>query len=148
MVERTQAYNYTYFQEPPTQIQTYFIVPTLFKLFGTLTLAAFFGLFSSFSWGRGWLESNPEFFTFNVFTKKGPTRAMIDSTQLRTVLVGKGWQVKPVSDKQNADLEPMGDLNRTVVAQVTGPDPAYRATSTFIVQSALTILADRDRIPE
>lgn len=140
VVKRTQHYNYEHFKENPVQIQTYFTVPSCLVMFFTILLAGFFALFTKFSFTRNLLETYPHIFTFGMFTKEGPSRQQINETSFSIRIKGKGWS-------KNTDDEPNEELDKEMEVLVSGPDPGYTATSSFIIQSALTILKDRDSMP-
>lgn len=148
VVQRTQAYNYAKFGERPVQIQTYFTVRSFLYVIGTVLMAAVFALLSMFSAGRSLLETFPEVLTFGAFSRKGPSRAQIESTRFNLKLVGKGWSKKEGEKVDEPEVEPEGDFDKTVKVMVSGRDPGYFATATCIVQSALTILKDRELMPK
>ena len=148
VVQRTQYYNFQHFKERPVQIQTYFSVPSFPYVVGTVFMAMIFALLSLFDAGRRLLENYPEVLTFGVFSKKGPSRAQIDSTKFNLTIIGKGWSNEAGAEKDNSEGEPDGELDKTLTVLVTGRDPGYQATSTCIVQSGLTILKDRSLMPK
>lgn len=148
VVQRTQYYNFQHFKERPVQIQTYFSVPSFPYVVGTVFMAMIFALLSLFDAGRRLLENYPEVLTFGVFSKKGPSRAQIDSTKFNLTIIGKGWSNEAGAEKDNSEGEPDGELDKTLTVLVTGRDPGYQATSTCIVQSGLTILKDRNLMPK
>lgn len=147
VVQRTQYYNYDHFNERPVQIQTYFTVRSFSHVVGTVFMAMIFALLSLFGAGRRLLENYPEVFTFGAFSKKGPSRAQIDSTKFNIKLVGKGWNSSK-DEKDDPESEPAGEFDKTLIVKVSGNDPGYKATSTCIVQSGLTILKDRNQMPK
>jgi len=148
VVQRTQFYNYEHFNERPVQIQTYFSVPDMLHVAGIILMAIIFAILSMFDTGRRLLESYPSFFTFGAFSKDGPSRAQIDSTSFSLTLIGKGWSKKEGEDSSDPNIEPPGDIDKTVIVEVSGADPGYVATSTCLVQSGLTILKDRANMPK
>lgn len=147
MVQRTQTYNYQHYKEPAVQIQTYFVVKNFFYVIGIGVIAAIFGLLSSFSAGRSVLESYPELCTFGAFSKNGPSREQIDGTRFHLTILGKGWARKELKDGHE-DEEPATEPTETMKVTVAGPDPGYIATSSFLVQSGITILLEENAIPK
>lgn len=145
VVQRTQAYNYQHYQEPPLQIQTYFVVKNFLQVLGLGVVAAIFGILSSFQAGRSMLESYPEALTFGAFSKKGPTRQQVDAARFVLTIVGKGWDASELGD---GDEEPSTPPTKTMKALVSGPDPGYVATSSFLIQSGITILMEESSIPK
>lgn len=110
---------------------------------GTILLAAFFGLFASFNFGRTLLKRYPKFFSFGVIVPEGPQKEDLKHNRFTLTLVGKGWSEK-LTDPLN---EPVGQPDKLIVAKVEGPDCGYIATSSFLVQSGLTILKESDKMP-
>jgi len=143
VVQRTQQYKYEKYNERPTQIQTYFTLPSFLMVLGTLFVGGIFATFASFRWGRSLLERYPKLFSFGMFDKEGPTRQQIRDAKFEMLIVGKGWNEK-LSEPTD---EPQIPYNKTVLVKVKGLDPGYLATSTCLVQSGFTILKESDRMP-
>ncbi|CAG2118244.1 unnamed protein product, partial [Medioppia subpectinata] len=144
VVQRTQRYKYEKCNERPTQIESYLIADTFVQLIGLITLGAVIAVMAPFRWGRSLLESYPSVFSFGRFTKTGPTREQIMAATFRLLIVGKGWSEK-LSEPTD---EPTETPNKTVMVEVTGFDPGYRATSTCLVQSGITLIKELDKLPE
>ncbi|XP_027205864.1 saccharopine dehydrogenase-like oxidoreductase [Dermatophagoides pteronyssinus] len=150
VVQRTQYYNYEHFKEPPLQIQTYFTVASFTHLMGLIVFAAMFAVMTATSFGSRLLSRYPEVFTAGAFSKKGPTRAQIESSRFRTTIIGRGWSKRVLEQQSNpddVDSEPETEPDETITVQVSGRDPGYMATSTCLIQSGLTILMESDNIP-
>jgi len=149
VVERTQYYNFEHFNERPVQVQTYFNVATFFYMVLMVTLSGIYTPMALLRTGRFILERYPEKLTLGLFSKKGPTREQIDATRFQTYIFGKGWSKDP-SDPTDSDphAEPSRPMDKSMTVLVNGRDPAYLATSTAMIQSALTILKDRDQMPK
>src|SRR5205807_2105202 len=95
--------------------------------------------------GRQLLEKHPRFFTLGYISRNGPTREQIRENSFETVLVGYGWDKRDTgSDLDN----PPGPPTKTIVCKVSGPDFAYVATASFVVQSAMTILHESEKMPK
>ena len=159
VVNRTQYYNYEHFNERPVQIQTYFTVRSFAYVIGTVLMAMVFAALSLFSAGRSLLEKYPKFFTFATLSTDAPSRAHIDSTRFSIKLIGKGWkkneddegegdEKEKLQENEDPNLEPAEEFNRSMTVMVSGRDPGYMATSTCIIQSGLTILKDRAKMPK
>ena len=144
VVERTQQYKYEKNNERPTQIESYFTVPSFLSLLGILILGAIFGVFAFFRCGRYLLERYPEFFSFGLFSKVGPTREQINDDTFELTIVGNGWNERLAEPTEEPNLP----FNKTVAVRVNGLDPGYLATSTALVQSGFTVLKEFDKMPE
>jgi len=145
VVERTQYYAYEQCSEPPVQIQTYINAPSWGSLIKFTLIGGLIMPFTVFGAGRRLLQRYPHVFSFGYFSKQGPSRAQIDSTRFACRLVGRGWSQKPAGESWQ---EPPGPFDQQMTVLVSGRDPAYLATSTAIVQSALTICVERDQMPK
>ena len=143
VVQRTQQYKYEKDNERPTQIQTYFTVPSFLALVGTLLVASNFATFGSFRCGRSLLKRYPKLFSFGLFVRGGPTRQQIREAKFELIIVGKGWDEK-LSEPTD---EPTIPYNKTVAVMVKGLDPGYLAASTCLVQAGFTILKDSHQMP-
>ena len=57
--------------------------------------------------------------------------------------IGKG---KSVPSSSSSEEEGEATTYKTVVTKITGPEPGYIACSTFLNQSALTVLEESDKL--
>lgn len=144
VVYRTQRHCFDEFDEEPVQLETYATIPGFGSFLKFLSIGAIFGFLTFFGWGRSLLEKYPHIFTFGYFNLNGPSREQLDSTGFTTTLIGQGWSEK----REDSSKQARKAFNKEVILQVKGKDPAYRATSTFLVQAALTILLEREQMPQ
>lgn len=86
----------------------------------------------------------PKLFSFGVFDHDGPTKEDMDATSFVLTLVGKGWNETLSEPTDSHSQQPEKEL----VVQVTGPEPGYVATPIFMVQSAMVILREDDKLPQ
>jgi short subunit dehydrogenase-like uncharacterized protein len=136
---RTQRSRFENEKERPTQIQCYFTLASLFSVFMVMVTGTIFGMLAKFNFGRYLLETYPGFFSFGAVSKDGPSKEMADNTNFELSLFGKGW-------KDKAEQHP-GKPDREVVVRVSGKNVGYGATCEMLVQSAMVILKERDRMP-
>lgn len=143
VVMRSQRILYEKEQKRPTQFQVYFgmtrLNAVLSILFGIL-----FYILTMFSFTRNLLLKHPEFFTGGVVTRQGPKRSSLTGLKFLVVLTGKGWD-KKLEDPSQQHTEPP---NVTKTVKVKGPDPGYFGTAILITQSALTVLEEKDKLPQ
>jgi hypothetical protein len=85
----------------------------------------------------------PQFFSFGVFGHDGPTKEEMDSTSFVLTLVGKGWSEKLTEPMDAHTNHPEKEL----VVRVSGPEAGYVATPICMVQAALVLLRDTDKLP-
>ncbi len=136
---RTQRFRYDNEKERPAQVQCYFTVASLFSVFMIMLAGIMFGLLAKFEFGRKLLESYPGIFSFGTVSKEGPSKEMADNTNFEMTLIGKGWKDKSASHEAKPDRE--------VVVKVSGKNVGYGATCECMVQSAIVMLKERDRMP-
>ncbi len=67
----------------------------------------------------------------------------MDETSFALTLAGKGWSEKLAEPTDSHASEPEKEL----VVKVSGPEPGYVATPICMVQAALVILRDADKLP-
>ena len=58
--------------------------------------------------------------------------------------MAKGWIEKLAENSDEHTSAP----DSTIKARVSGPDPGYTATSTCLVQAAMTILKESEKMPK
>lgn len=144
VVIRTQMFNYQFKNEKPVQINTYMKMYSLLYAVGALVMGAIFMVMTKFVMGRYLLEKFPEIFSLGVFSRTPPTREQSEGGSFKYVFKAEGWSEKLLdpSDKHT------GPPNKIVRAVMSGPDPAYVSTAILIVNSALVILEDKEKLPK
>ncbi|XP_063876849.1 saccharopine dehydrogenase-like oxidoreductase [Scylla paramamosain] len=143
VVMRTQRILYEKEQMRPTQFQVYFGM-TRFNAVLSIFFGILFYILTKISFTRSLLLKYPEFFTGGVVTRQGPRRSDLTGLKFLVVLTGKGWDRK-LEDPAQQHTEPP---NVTKTVRVKGPDPGYFGTAILVTQSALTILEEKDKLPQ
>jgi hypothetical protein len=82
-------------------------------------------------------------FSFGTFDHKGPTKKEMDGTSFVLTLAGKGWSEKLAEPTDTQKNRPEKEL----VVQVSGPELGYVATPICMVQAALVLLREADKLP-
>lgn len=140
VVRRTQRLNYEQRKISPIQFGAYFTISSFWALILFFIFGSIFQLLARYAFGRKLLLKYPRFFSYGIFSHEGPTRQQLNSTSFSMTFYAQGYSSKAVLDaKQKPD--------KRVVTQVSGPEPGYIATPIFVVQSAIVLLNDRDKIP-
>uniref|UniRef100_A0A8K9UE02 Saccharopine dehydrogenase-like oxidoreductase n=1 Tax=Oncorhynchus mykiss TaxID=8022 RepID=A0A8K9UE02_ONCMY len=81
----------------------------------------------------------PEFFSFGVFTKAGPSRKQMEGTSFSLTFFGEGYA---------EGLDPsQGRPNARICTQIHGAEPGYVATPVAMVQAAITVLNEPQFLP-
>ena len=140
---RTQLTNYIEKGERPVQVFNYAVIESWLAVIAFVIPGILILLFSLLRPTRKLLHDYPEIFTFGFVKKSGPTREQVENSSFEMRLLGYGWPEKLTS----ATDEPREPPKLLTVAKVKGPEPGYVATSSFINQSAITVLKDRSSIP-
>ncbi|MPC10261.1 saccharopine dehydrogenase-like oxidoreductase [Portunus trituberculatus] len=143
VVMRTQRILYEKEQMRPTQFQVYFGM-TRFNAILSILFGILFYILTMISFTRSLLLKYPEFFTGGVVTRQGPKRSDLTGLKFLVVLTGKGWD-KKLEDPAQQHTDPP---NVTKTVKVKGPDPGYFGTAILVTQSALTILEEKDKLPQ
>jgi len=86
----------------------------------------------------------PKIFSLGVFDHEGPTIEEMKRTSFTITLAGKGWDEKLAEPTDEYKTAPQKEL----VVRVSGPEPGYIATPICVVQAALVILREADKLPE
>lgn len=88
-------------------------------------------------------QQYPRVFSFGAFDHKGPSKEEMDGTSFVLTLAGKGWNeklIEPVDTHTNAP-------EKELVVQVSVPELGYVATPICMVQAALVLLREADKLP-
>lgn len=144
VVGRTQWFNHFNRKERATQLGAYMEVPSLLAAIAVALFGLLFGLLANFKFGRSLLLSYPRFFSGGFFSKEGPTEEQIKGASFQITFVGQGYD----DGKLPLDHQHGSPPTRKIVTKVSGPEVGYVTTPIAVVQSAYTILRDREQIPE
>lgn len=143
VVMRSQRYFYEKEKKRPIQMAVYFQCSSIIAAILTILSAVVFGLLASFKVGRSLLEKYPKVLSFGVFDHKGPTKEEIDGTSFVLTLVGKGWNEKLTEPTDAYSNKPEKEL----VVRVSGPELGYVTTPICMIQAALVLLREADKLP-
>nr|XP_021188743.2 saccharopine dehydrogenase-like oxidoreductase [Helicoverpa armigera] len=140
VVYRTQRFLYQNKQERPVQFQAYFKGGSLGRSLLTICSGVVIFMMAKAEWTRKYLLNHPKYWSSGYVTKQGPTENVMNNTHFTFELVGKGWE-----EGANVDTMPP---TKTVVAKVTGTNPAYGSAVAALLMSAVTLLKERHNMPE
>lgn len=138
----SEMFRYQLQNKRPAQVQTYLRVASFFQGVGLILVAAVFGLLSMFGLGRSLLQKFPGFFSAGMVKKGGPTREQVATCSFSLMVRGSGWgeTLAEPTDKHATLPE------KTLVVRLDGPDPAYVSTAMCLVQAAMVILSEKDKM--
>ncbi|XP_070828396.1 saccharopine dehydrogenase-like oxidoreductase [Chaetodon trifascialis] len=140
VVKRSQRFLTEEQKATPVQYGAYAGVGGLWNVIKLLFAGMMFFFLTKFSFGRNLLIKYPEFFSFGLFSKDGPTREQMEAASFQFAFYGEGYTEgqDPSKGKPNAKI-------RTLVR---GPECAYVTTPIAMVQVALTILNESTAMPK
>ncbi|XP_046967198.1 saccharopine dehydrogenase-like oxidoreductase [Vanessa cardui] len=121
------------------QIKTYACFPSLLSALAAVLLAGALLLLSQWGPTRRLLLRQPERFSLGLISRAGPPERAMRDTRFAVRLYGTGWPA-------GADLSSPPD--RKLCVQVSGMNPGYGMTALGVLFSALTILNEKDKMPE
>lgn len=127
----------------PVQVRTYMRAPGFFTGLGLVLLGTIFGLLSMFSAGRWLLERFPGFFSAGKVKRGAPTREQVLSCSFTMTMCGTGWK-KDLTLNSESEV---GKTTHSVTIRLEGPDPAYVTTAMCMVQIAVVVLKELDKMP-
>lgn len=140
VVYRSQRYNYSERGEKPIQYQPFVCYDGLLTVFGLIWFGLIFGIMSRFSFTRKLLLRYSSFFTAGLFKPEGPTMKQIETCSFSMTFVSKGW-------KTQTDEEPTTPPDTVKITKVTGPEMGYVTTPICMVQAAVVLLKEREKVP-
>ncbi|KAL0969322.1 hypothetical protein UPYG_G00225560 [Umbra pygmaea] len=140
VVKRSQRFLHEEYQAAPVQYGAYAGIGGVANIFKMLIAGMMFWFLVKFGFGRNLLIKYPEFFSFGLFSKDGPTRKQIEGSSFQFAFYGEGYTEgqEPGQARPNAKI-------RTLVQ---GPEAGYVATPIAMVQAAITILNEPTVLPK
>ncbi|KAL7637794.1 UNVERIFIED_CONTAM: hypothetical protein RMT77_011406 [Armadillidium vulgare] len=144
VVMRTQNLNYRLFERRPIQFNAFFGMQSVWTAIGAVMFGIVFTLMAPFSFTRNLFLKFPSVFSFGAFSREGAKREDLEGLKFLITLVGEGWNTTLNSLEEQHPEPP----NVKKIAQVTGPDPGYFGTAAIVTQCALTVLKEKDKLPE
>lgn len=143
VVKRSEVFKYNAKKERPVYCETYFRVGSYFAGLMVVLVAYVFGVMAKFSFGRYLLKKFPGFFSFGIVSKDGVPRSSLKKCTFSHTIIGYGWDER----LEDVDQQHNSPPTKKIVTKVSGPDPGYTATSTFLVHAGMTLLFDREKLP-
>lgn len=144
IVQRTQRYNFDTKKQRPVQFIPYFCRPSRFAAYAMALFAVIFAFMAKFSITRSLLLAFPSFFTAGTFKKGGPSLAQIKSTSFTWTFFGSGYSQK----LEDAETQHEEAPDSQIVIKVSGPEPGYVATPICMVQAAVVLIKERNKLPK
>ncbi|XP_003969518.1 saccharopine dehydrogenase-like oxidoreductase [Takifugu rubripes] len=139
VVKRTQRYLMEEYQATPVQYGAYAGIGGIGSIIKLMFAGMMFWLLVKFRFGRNLLIKFPEFFSFGLFSKAGPSRKQLEDSSFQFVFYGEGY-----TDGQDPS---QGQPNSKIRTVVQGPECGYVATPITMVQAALTLLNEPSALP-
>nr|XP_023023860.1 saccharopine dehydrogenase-like oxidoreductase [Leptinotarsa decemlineata] len=143
VMTRTQRYFYENESKRPIQVNTYFVVKSIFLIILFAIGGAIFSILSKFECGRKLLLDYPELFSLGAFSKKQPSEEKTENTWFQLTLYGEGWSERLENELDNYTTP----CDRSIVGKVKGRNPGYGATCICLVSAAIVVLTESDKMP-
>ncbi|XP_055328322.1 saccharopine dehydrogenase-like oxidoreductase [Paramacrobiotus metropolitanus] len=147
IARRTEYLEFTEQNHRPVQVISYLKTGSIINTAQIVIFGALFMFMAKFKFTRDLLLKYPKVFSMGFFSHEGPTEEQMRNTSFRMEIVGRGYSQKLSSPDEVHTAVP----DKRIVAEVTGPDPGYNATSAMVLESAMTILEEsgqpKSRIP-
>lgn len=142
--ERTQRHFYATEKKRPIQLREYYylgrtVIPSLVAV----SYATFIFLITRFKWGVKLVLDYPEIFSLGNASKSGANKTNYTTAQFEHTFYCEGWNGDG-DGHQEASKEPTHDM----IMVVKGTNPAYRTTCICLLLSAISLIKERDNIPE
>nr|XP_022908082.1 saccharopine dehydrogenase-like oxidoreductase [Onthophagus taurus] len=142
-ITRSQKYLYQLYNQRPVQVENYievnhFLYVPIMMIIGFLIV-----FFSQFSFTRNLLIKYPKLFSFGLFGHEGPSEERQNNLIYETTLCGEGWPGKLSEPTDKFTTKP----TKKIVGKVIGRNPAYGATCIALAACAITLLVEKDKMP-
>lgn len=142
--KRTNTFHYNELNERPVYVAKYLTVKSIIPLLQVAAAGILFGPLIFFGPTRNLLMKYPKFFSFGLFSKEGPNESQVEGTSTEIILKARGWSRIL---KEDVTEQPFEEPDKTILGRIKGPEMTYPLTSQCAVQSAITIVKERDSIP-
>ena len=127
-------------------MQCYVQVTSLPYCLLTITVGVIFGLLAKTQFGRNILERYPGFCSFGAVGRDGVPEEKAAGTNFELRLVGHGWEEKTEKEGDEMFKQEVSP-NKEVTVTVKGANIGYGSTSECLVQAALVILQEKNKMP-
>lgn len=142
--KRTNTFHYNELNERPVYVAKYLTVKSIIPLLQVALAGILFGPLIFIPPTRKLMMKYPSFFSFGLFSKEGPNETQVEGTSTEIILKAKGWSRVL---KEDVNEQPFEQPDKTVYGRIRGPEMTYPLTSQCAIQSAITILKERNLIP-
>jgi len=140
--KKSNAYLYNFKKERPIYLTKYVSIDNWWTVLLMALWVVTVGPLVLFSLGRKLVMAYPRIFTFGLFSKEGPSEKQVDETSFECIIRATGWKGKKLAP----DEEPNTPPDHEVIGWIKGPEPAYPLTAQCLIQSAITIMKEREKI--
>lgn len=138
MISKANAHKYNIDKERPVRFSKYAALPSYIVILQFILFFITIGPLILFDFGRQLIMKYPRVLTFGIFSKEGPSEAIVDATKTRTAVKAYGYVDRKI--EPTASTVPPPD--KKVVLIVNAPEPTYPLTSQLMIQSAITLARD------
>ncbi|BHF72525.1 hypothetical protein SprV_0401559200 [Sparganum proliferum] len=122
----------------PVQFKPYFGVASLFTALLVLFMGAILGFLAKFEKMRPCLLKYPGLFTFGLVSHEGSTRQQLKDSSFEATFIAKGYA--RTSDRS-------APPDKKLITRIRGPNAGYITCAICVVQAAVTLLHELDKMP-
>jgi short subunit dehydrogenase-like uncharacterized protein len=138
IVQRSQYHDATANGQYPVSVETYILVKSWFWAAMLIAWLSVFNFLVKYDFTRTILQKYPGICSGYMFKEHGPTREQAKQASFTYWFIGSGWT------DSNMEEPP----KKCVVARCDGPDAGYIATSGCVLSCALTLLKEKEKLPQ
>eukprot|EP00250_Pteridium_aquilinum_P031274 c43343_g1_i1 orf=176-1510(-) len=125
----------------PVHFGVYSALPNFFSVLTQIWMGISVLSLAMFAFGRRLLLRFPEFFSFGLFQRGGPSEEQLAAARFKMWFIGKGYSDSTMATSSHARLDTQ------ITTYVSGPEIGYVTTPICLVQCALIVLDQRRALP-
>jgi hypothetical protein len=144
IVHRSQYFFFHEGKQRPVQYSAYMKYPNLLVCFGISLILIVAMLFSQLKFTRNLLLKYPKLFSLGIISHESPTRAQLEQIKFSFTMIASGWKEK-LTEPTDEHVEAP---NKKLKLVITGTNPGYRSAAIILIQTALTILQEKEKLPK
>lgn len=146
VVVRTQMFLLKELNMRPVQFNPYLICDSKIILLALMVVGYFLQTLTKYEFGRKLLLKYPAMFSLGMMKKGGPSEEVQALTTATFKFYGEGWS-KEILEKHTEPKTITEPTDSYMITSVEVRKPAYGFTAMCVVQCALILLTERDKLP-
>ena len=134
---RSAAWRLRHRGTPPAQMQQYVAVAGFWRGLMIALTAILFGILCFLPGGQWLLNAFPEKLSAGIISRKGPSAEQVRQAKFTVVCEGEGWREPGAK----------GSPDARITLRMKFPEAAYLTTALCVVQCAVCMLQEADKMP-